>query len=117
MELKTILDAMLMADRRRIAPAHIQRITPNVQRQYRAFRARILRMDAEKDARIVYLEERVDFLDRLLPAKNPIDATHDYVEELEQECKEMDARIAELEGFIDRHNQNVLDAFNKEKIE
>jgi len=58
--------------------------------------------------------------------KNPIDATHDYVEELEQECKEKDevikqmlldhayytkgvnivmkqknARIAELEGYID----------------
>ena len=46
MKIETILDAMVMADRRRLYPVHNPKILlyPNAERQYNTFRARILRM-------------------------------------------------------------------------
>ena len=48
MKIETILDAMVMADRRRLYPVHNPKILlyPNAERQYNAFRARILRRAA-----------------------------------------------------------------------
>ena len=45
MKIETILDAMVMADRRRLYPVHNPKILlyPNAERQYNAFRNRILR--------------------------------------------------------------------------
>ena len=60
MKIETILNAMVMADRRRIAPSYLKHLIRNSQRQYNAFRDRILRMDAEKDARIAELEAAID---------------------------------------------------------
>jgi len=53
-----------------------------------AFRARILRMDAEKDKQIEFLNKVVDYSDKT--------------------SREKDARIAELEGYIDKHNERIL---------
>ena len=76
MKLETILNAMVMAELvkqeivNRLASLNID---SNVYRiyirehekryhQYNAFRSRILKMDAEKDARITELEERIQTL-------------------------------------------------------
>ena len=101
MELKTILDAMLMADRRRIAPAHIQRITPNVQRQYRAFRARILRMFDEKETRIWDLTYDLE-----ISENNRLIMT-DIAKRIRKQLAEKDARIAELEKEV-KHAEGLL---------
>ena len=57
MKPETILDAMMFASidsSSRMNPKYKQR-----RRQYRAFRARILRLDAEKDAEIARLKKSV----------------------------------------------------------
>ena len=58
----TILDAMVATACGNMNWKQARRI--RAKRQYRAFRARILRMDAEKDARIRQLEDKVFYLKR-----------------------------------------------------
>jgi len=45
-------------------------------------------MDAEKDKQIEFLNKVVDYSDKT--------------------SREKDARIAELEGYIDKHNERIL---------
>ncbi len=83
MKLETILNAMVKAkvstaDPRVIDYFHKRR------RQYQAFRARILSMDAEKDKRIDVLRAEWDYL-------------YDGSKELKAELDEKDKRIEEMQ--------------------
>ena len=55
MKIETILNVLVMADRRRISPPPFT--FPRAERQYRAFRDRIIRMNKDKDEEIEYLVE------------------------------------------------------------
>ena len=59
MKNETILNAMVMADRRRIAPSYLKHLIRNSQRQYHAFRARILFDFATREAAIDLCQQRL----------------------------------------------------------
>ena len=92
MNIETILDAMVMADRRRLYPIHNPKILlyPNAERQYNAFRARILRMYRERDRQTsksfeLWVIER------------------GIANDLRRQLAEKDARIAELEAEFNHY--------------
>lgn len=77
MKLETILNAMVMADRRRIVPSYLQGTFPNAQRQYHAFRDRILQMDADKEYKIALLvEDKWNLIDETRQLKQRIGGNH-----------------------------------------
>ena len=87
MNLETILNAMIYAVmERNLLPTHTIRWDKK-QRQARAFRARILKMDAEKDKRIAEDATTIDMV---------LDTLGDQLEEI----GEKDARIAEQDMLI-----------------
>ena len=70
MKTETIVSALVMADRRRM---YTRGIYPNAQRQYRAFRDRLIRLDERSkmktytlEGKIAELEAEVDIRDKAL---------------------------------------------------
>ena len=102
MKLETILDAMVRANIDvRYYRGFLGENTKRV-RQYHAFRARILRMDAEKDLEIELLKtEKLQMGKKL--GRIGIDLHHK-----DRELAAKDARIAELKGYIVKHNERIL---------
>ena len=114
-KIETYLDACLMADRRRIAPAHIRNYVPNAQRQYEAFRARILKVFAQQREDIKELGTALDMvIADVEEQSNEIGKKNATIERLRRNnatfadaavlgigFEEKDARIAELEKRID----------------
>ena len=91
MRIETILNAMNFAQARAINSdldlAHLRDYHNRSERQYRTFRARILRMDAEKD-------EEIRFQQQLNKVSNG------QIDGLKKDVAEKDAEIARLNKLV-----------------
>ena len=111
MEIETYLNAMVKAHKLFIANLKYFNSSDEVKnskyfRQYRAFRARILRMDAEKDDVIEgQFKAIVRQLETIMQLRNEIEmieASYSGLQyEMAKALKEKDKRIAELEKWVD----------------
>jgi len=98
MKIETILDAMADALYQRRYYGHISvdlDMSSKRHRQYNAFRARILRMDADKDELIDLYVKSVQFMGR-------------HASGYREQLAAKDAKIAELEKYIDTYNCKIL---------
>ena len=110
MKLETILNAYSIASTRLTLKLYSgfyleEWIAWKLERQKQAFRARILRMDAEKDKEIKWLtrtsREQIEVLERTIIHQRGVDA-------------EKDARIKELEKGLDWAN-NIIEQLTEGK--